>query len=64
MGWTMTAEKPEMILILTPTSTTQRRDYRYAVNNHAEHEDRDTAFGAGETFSDRLDRPSGPAAGD
>ena len=28
--------------------------YRYAVNNHAEHEDRDTAFGAGETFSDRL----------
>jgi len=28
--------------------------YRYAVNNHAEHEDRDTAFGAGETFADRL----------
>ena len=28
--------------------------YRYAVNNHAEHEDRETAFGAGETFSERL----------
>ena len=28
--------------------------YKYAVNNHAEHEDRETAFGAGETFSDRL----------
>ena len=28
--------------------------YRYAVNNHAEHEDRETAFGAGETFAERL----------
>ena len=28
--------------------------YKYAVNNHAEHEDRETAFGAGETFSERL----------
>lgn len=28
--------------------------YQYAVNNHAEHEDRETAFGAGETFSERL----------
>jgi len=28
--------------------------YRYAVNNHAEHEDRETAFGAGESFAERL----------
>lgn len=28
--------------------------YKYAVNNHAEHEDRETAFGAGETFAERL----------
>lgn len=28
--------------------------YRYAVNNHAEQEDRETAFGSGETFSERL----------
>ena len=28
--------------------------YKYAVNNHAEHEDRETAFGSGETFSERL----------
>jgi RNA polymerase sigma-54 factor len=29
-------------------------NYRYAVNNHREEEDRDLPFGAGETFAERL----------
>ena len=29
-------------------------NYRYAVNNHREEEDRDLPFGAGESFAERL----------